>query len=271
MANRRNNAAGRLAAVALAILLCAPLVSAQVNGSYVTGTVQSVNRNLNYINVTDDSGRPLRIDVRRMNTGQSVNVWNLRPGDRIAVNGGWENNGVFEASTVNYGRVGMANNPNALYGTVVSQNRKLNYVTVRDQSGRNVKVDVRGMDTRRSMNVWNLRNGDPIEVAGAWENDDTFRANRVNASNFGYRGNAPMNGTYGNNANFVSGTVQSINRDLNYVTVRDDATGASVKIDVRSMNTGRSVNVWRLRPGDHVSVNGGWENRDTFSANTVNY
>jgi hypothetical protein len=65
--------------------------------------------------------------------------------------------------------------------------------------------------------------------------------------------------------------VQSVHRDLNYVTVRDDATGASVKIDVRSMNTDHSVNVWRLRPGDHVSVNGGWENRDTFSANSVNY
>ncbi|HEX3579605.1 MAG TPA: hypothetical protein VHY33_13660 [Thermoanaerobaculia bacterium] len=270
MAKQTINAAGRVAAVALAILLCAPLVAAQVNGNYVTGTVQSVNRDLNYITVTDPSGRPLKIDVRRMNTGQSVNVWNLRPGDAIAVNGGWENNGVFEASTVNYGRAGMANNPNVLYGTVAGQNRKLNYVTVRDQSGHEVKVDVRGMDTRRSTNVWNLRNGDPIEVAGAWENGNTFRASRVNFSNNGYRGDAPANGTYANNANFISGTVQSVNRDLNYLTVRDDATGASVKIDVRSMNTGRSVNVWRLRPGDHVSVNGGWENRDMFSANSVN-
>jgi hypothetical protein len=37
------------------------------------------------------------------------------------------------------------------------------------------------------------------------------------------------------------------------------------------MDTKHSVNVWRTRPGDHISVNGSWENRDTFSAGRVQY
>ena len=72
-------------------------------------------------------------------------------------------------------------------------------------------------------------------------------------------------------ANGVTGTVEDINRDLNYITIRDQATGQSVKVDVRNMDEKRSVNVWRARPGDHISVNGSWEKRDTFQANQVVY
>jgi hypothetical protein len=53
--------------------------------------------------------------------------------------------------------------------------------------------------------------------------------------------------------------------------VRDPNTGERFKVDVRQMDTRRSVNVWRLRPGDRISVNGGWENSDTFQASTVNF
>ena len=48
-------------------------------------------------------------------------------------------------------------------------------------------------------------------------------------------------------------------------------TGLPVKVDVRRMDTRHSVNVWRTRPGDHISVNGSWENRDTFQAGRVQY
>jgi hypothetical protein len=75
---------------------------------------------------------------------------------------------------------------------------------------------------------------------------------------------------FGSNG-WMSGTVMNVNRHLNYVTLRDDATGVPVKIDVRNMDTKHSVNVWRTRPGDHISVNGSWENRDTFSAGRVQY
>jgi hypothetical protein len=70
---------------------------------------------------------------------------------------------------------------------------------------------------------------------------------------------------------WMSGTVTSVNRHLNYITLRDDSTGLPVNIDVRNMDTKHSVNVWRTRAGDHISVNGSWENRDTFSAGRVQY
>jgi hypothetical protein len=42
----------------------------------------------------------IRVDVRNMDTRGSVNVWRLRPGDRINVTGGWENRGHFQADRV---------------------------------------------------------------------------------------------------------------------------------------------------------------------------
>jgi hypothetical protein len=70
---------------------------------------------------------------------------------------------------------------------------------------------------------------------------------------------------------WMSGTVLNVNRRLNYITIRDDASGLPVKIDVRNMDTKRSVNVWRTRLGDHISVNGSWEDHDTFNAGRVQY
>jgi hypothetical protein len=37
------------------------------------------------------------------------------------------------------------------------------------------------------------------------------------------------------------------------------------------MNMRRPINVWDIHAGDHITVNGGWENRDTFDANRVEY
>jgi hypothetical protein len=70
---------------------------------------------------------------------------------------------------------------------------------------------------------------------------------------------------------WLSATVVSTNRHMGYVTVRDDATGGIYKIDVRHMDRNRPINVWALRAGDHISVNGGWENRDTFNAVRIEY
>lgn len=289
MARESLRAARRAAVFAVAVLLCLPVAGfaqtgrggmmrgahgSQSYGNYVTGTVQSVNRDLNYLTVRDQSGRDVKVDVRSMDTQQSINVWQLRAGDRVAANGGWENRDTFQARTVSYSTyrpmtsASAAVDPNALFGTVVKVNRKLNFVTVRDQdSGRNVKIDVRRMDTRQSVGVWDLRAGDPIVVNGSWTNNNTFQANRIGVSNL-----QPMTSSYGaSNANFVSGVVQNVNRDLNYVTLRDDATGAAVKIDVRRMDTRRSVNVWQLRAGDRIATSGTWTDRETFQADTVNF
>lgn len=275
--------AGRLAgALAMAALLSLPgaavaqslRTGAGIDGVYssanmISGIVQSSNRNLNYITVRNQAtGQDVKIDVRQMDTRQSVDVWRLRAGDRIVANGGWENRDTFQANRVNFSTMqpSSAVNPNGITGIVQSSNRKLNYITVRDQAtGRNVKIDVRRMDTRQSVNVWQLRNGDTVFVSGGWSNSDTFQANRVNRSTY-----QPMTSATGA-ANLVTGTVDSVNRDLNYVTIRNDATGQMVKIDVRSMNTRQSVNVWQLRPGDRITVNGGWEKNDTFRASTVNF
>jgi hypothetical protein len=70
---------------------------------------------------------------------------------------------------------------------------------------------------------------------------------------------------------WMSGTVMSVNRRLNFITIRDDASGLPVKIDVRNMDTRRSVNVWHTRAGDHISVNGSWSNHDTFNSTIVQY
>ena len=121
-------------------------------------------------------------------------------------------------------------------------------------------------DDRQSVNVWQLRAGDPVVVNGGWTNRNTFQANRVNVAST-YQ---TMTSAYGS-SNFVNGIVQDVNRGLNYVTVRDEATGQSVKIDVRRMDTRRSVNVWNLHAGDRIGVNGTWEDRDTFQADTVNF
>ena len=72
-------------------------------------------------------------------------------------------------------------------------------------------------------------------------------------------------------AGWLSGTVQRVDRHLGYLVLRDDATGNEVKIDVRHMNMRRPVNVWGIRSGDHISVNGSWEHRDTFDATRVEY
>jgi uncharacterized protein DUF5666 len=268
------SSAARICAFVVAALLCLPVASMAVTGSAVsanvlTGTVQSMNRDLNYFTIRDQSGREMKIDVRNMDTAQSVKVWNLRPGDRVTVNGTWENGGTLRAFTVGYTNaavIGGTSDPNTLFGTVDSVNRDLNFITVRDRAtGRRVKVDVRRMDTRQSVNVWQLRAGDPIVATGGWTNRNRFQADRVSTQ--------PMTSAsaYANSANFVSGTVQSTNRDLNYLTVRDDLTGRLVKVDVRQMDTRHSVNVWKLRAGDRVSVNGSWENGETFQASTVSF
>jgi hypothetical protein len=116
-----------------------------------------------------------------------------------------------------------------------------------------------------------LRIGDTVRIGGL-VNGDT-----VNADYFARSGQPayavdPMYRTvpYGSSG-WLSGTVIDSNRHLNYITVRDDATGQIFKVDTRRMDTKRSVNVWRTSVGDHLNVNGSWENHDTFRANRIQY
>lgn len=242
----------------------------EANG--LTGTVVSVNHDLNYFTVRDDAtGRTFKVDTRAMNTRQSIDVWHLRAGDRMTATGAWENSETYRADRV------MQPNPQALSrlsngvtGTVVDVNRNRNFITINDQAtGQPVKIDVRGMDTRRSVNVWDLRSGELITTHGTWAKNGTLRADFVNftsavpMSSGGYSANMP---------NMITGTVESVNRDLNYFMLRDEATGRPVKIDVRQMDTRRSVNVWNLRTGDRISVDGSWtKDADRFQAEMVRF
>jgi hypothetical protein len=116
-----------------------------------------------------------------------------------------------------------------------------------------------------------IRVGDQVRLGGVVTGDSVttdyiaFSGEPAYATDPSYRA-VPFGST-----GWMSGTVMSVNRHLNFVTMRDDATGLPVKVDVRHMDTRHSVNVWHTRPGDHISVNGSWENRNTFQAGRVQY
>jgi len=255
--------------IAAALLSLATVAAAMNEATALTGTVVSVNKDLNFITVRDDvTGRNFKVDTRNMNGRRSIDVWNLRAGDRVSATGSWENSETWRADRVMFASAQALNRlANGITGTVQSVNRDLNYITILDQSTNQLlKVDVRNLDTRRSVNVWQLRNGDLVTTHGTWGRRGTFRADFVN-----FADTTPMvSGS--NSPNMLNGTVESVNRDLNYFFLRDDATGQSVKIDVREMDTRRSPNVWNLRAGDRITVNGSWApNHDRFQAEMVKF
>jgi hypothetical protein len=172
---------------ALALLLCAPMAMAQAGRITYQGHVTSM--------VADGSGYRVTLD----NGGYSywvpsatVSDRNIRVGDYVRFDG-YGNNGLVTVDSAAWlgGRDYNPdyNNNQPMYSaapvgmmTAVVQNvnRHYNYITVRDQvTNRLVKIDVRRMDTRDSVNVWRLRPGDRINVAGGWENHNTFQADRV--------------------------------------------------------------------------------------------
>lgn len=116
-----------------------------------------------------------------------------------------------------------------------------------------------------------IRVGDLVRIGGGVSGDDVIADYIAFSGDAGYASDPSYRGVpYGSNG-WMSGTVMSTNRRLNYITIRDDSSGLPVKIDVRNMDTKRSVNVWRTRTGDHVSVDGSWENRETFKGLRVQY
>lgn len=139
------------------------------------------------------------------------------------------------------------------YRVVLNHGSYTYYFPVSTIHGRDIRVGDRvrigGMVNGDAVNAdWVAFSGEP-----AYSNDPSYRG-------------VPFGST-----GWMSGTVISANRRLNYITIRDDASGLPMKIDVRNMDTKRSVNVWRTRNGDHISVMGSWENRDTFTVSIVQY
>ena len=116
-----------------------------------------------------------------------------------------------------------------------------------------------------------IRIGDQVRIGGIINGD------MVNTDYIAYAGTPAyardpsyMAVPYGQSG-WLSGTVTRLHQHYGYLDVRDDATGMPMKVDVRSMDEKRSVNVWRTKPGDHINFRGSWENRETFRADRVVY
>ena len=155
------------------------------------------------------------------------------------------------------GRYNQQTNMTTTQGRITMIQREGNQYRVQlDNGGYNYWVPLSTIRDQR------LQIGDTVSISGYG------RADGMMVSSIAPYGYGP-NGMYSNGT--VVGTVENVNRRLNYVVVRDANTGARFKVDVRNMNTRRSVNVWRLQPGDRIVAQGGWENRNTFNAATVNF
>jgi hypothetical protein len=116
-----------------------------------------------------------------------------------------------------------------------------------------------------------IRVGDQVRIGGIVSGDAVNADYVAFSGDTGYATDPSYRGVPYGSTGWMSGTVINVNRRLNFITIRDDASGLPMKIDVRNMDTKRSVNVWRARRGDHISVNGSWENRETFKASRVQY
>jgi hypothetical protein len=117
----------------------------------------------------------------------------------------------------------------------------------------------------------NLHVGDDVRLGGY------FTGGVVNVDTLAYRGEADYNadGNYRNPARgsvgSMTGVVQRVDRKLGYLVIREDGGGRDLRIDVRHMNLRKPVNVWGIHAGDHITVRGTWEDRDTFDARRVEY
>jgi hypothetical protein len=80
-----------------------PMPYPMASGGWMSGEVTKVDRHLGYLDLREDnSGAVVRIDARHMDTHRPFNVWNVKTGDRISVNGKWESRGNFDAARIEY-------------------------------------------------------------------------------------------------------------------------------------------------------------------------
>jgi hypothetical protein len=117
----------------------------------------------------------------------------------------------------------------------------------------------------------NIRVGDRIRIDGL-VNGEVVNADMIAMSGENAYARDPMyRGVPFGQSGWMTGTVQRVDRHLGFLVIKDDATGVNNKIDVRHMDLRKPVNVWGIHAGDHISVNGSWENRTTFNANRIEY
>jgi len=120
----------------------------------------------------------------------SVRDRDIRVGDQVRI-GGTVNGDVVNSDYIAFsGQPAYARDPSYrsvpygqsgwMSGTVVRLHQHYGYLELRDDAtGLPVKIDVRNMDEKRSVNVWRTSPGDHISVNGSWAKRDTFQANQV--------------------------------------------------------------------------------------------
>lgn len=189
MNTHRSVSAALALAVGVALLLgtsafAAPLPDYRPDRISTQGTITSVTRTGDMYNVTLNHGAytysvPVSMVNRDIRAGDQIRVGGVITGDMvnadyIAFSGTprYERDPSYQG--VPYGQSGW------LSATVIRPHQHYNYLEVRDDaSGLPMKIDVRKMDEKRSVNVWRAKPGDHINILGSWENRETFQADRV--------------------------------------------------------------------------------------------
>ncbi len=110
-----------------------------------------------------------------------------------------------------------------------------------------------------------IRIGDQVRIDGFVTGQDTvnadwiaFRSERSYSTDPYYR-MVPYGST-----GWLSGTITEYNRRLGYMRVRDYANGTLLKVDTRSVPEHIGA-----RRGDHITINGSWEQRGVFQATRI--
>ena len=185
MNRKRSVSTALAAAIGLALLLstaafAAPLPDYRGDRISTVGTITSMSREGDQYRIVLNHGNyayyvPVSSVVNRdIRVGDQVRIGGVVNSDFIAFSGQPAYARDPSYRSVPYGQSGW------MSGTDIRLHQHYGYLDMRDDAtGLPVKVDVRNMDEKRSVNVWRTSPGDHISVNGSWSKRDTFQANQV--------------------------------------------------------------------------------------------